>query len=264
MAPDKPVALHSGQANLEDFIGHIAQDRGLKLHICHVNNPADVQLIQKAKKQGLDVTSGVCPHHLELNEDDIQRLKWYARMQPPLVRAVDTEQLMSQFITGEIDILETDHAPHSLRAKVAAARAEKAFDAAKNRNDSSEEEVAKLEKEAVREACYGVPGLEFGLKFALRDVTLGKLSLRRFIEATSTIPAAIIGSKVSPKTLVTWQMVEFEINKDDILSKCGWSPYLGKIVVGKVLASRIKGWPLIENGQHTASYPKVSYYLREK
>lgn len=227
---NKPIALHAGKENLEDFIGSMAQDRGMKLHVCHVNDPEDVEIINEAKRDNLRVTCGVCPHHLLMNDEDVRRLNSYAMMQPPLARERDREKLMYQFNNGEIDIIETDHAPHSSEAKEAA-------------NHGGDD-------------CFGVPGLEFAIPLLLRECHEGRMDFDRFVEAISRKPADIIDVEVTSNAYSKWRREEFEITQEDVVSACGWTPYEGKRALGRLMLSVVRGWPLVLDGKPKAVLPR--------
>ena len=228
---NKPIALHAGKDNLEDFIGVVAQDRGMKLHVCHVNDPEDVEIISEAKHDDLKVTCGVCPHHLLMNDEDVKRLNSYAMMQPPLARKHDREKLVHQFNNGEIDIIETDHAPHSIEAKEAA-------------NHGHVE-------------CFGVPSLEFALPLLLRECHEGRMDFDRFVEGISRKPAGIIGVEVTSNSYTKWRREEFEITREDVVSACNWTPYVGQRALGRLMLSVVRGWPLVLDGKLKAVLPRL-------
>lgn len=224
-APKKPIMLHAGRDNLAGLINLVAKKYQHHLHVCHVNSPADVELVTKAKKQGLPVSCGVCPHHLFKTSHDVLSEGWFARMQPSLADQTEAEKLLSLLAAGEIDIIETDHAPHSLSAKWAAENGE-------------------------TKSCFGVPGIEFALPLLFYQVKHGRLSLERLIEATSTRPAEIIGVKLSPKTKVTWRLETYRIGDrlPEGHSSSGWTPYLDKLATGKVEKVVIGGQTVFHTG----------------
>lgn len=230
VAPEKPIGLHSGADNLGEFI-ELVEELGYPLHVCHVNNPHDVDLIAEAKRRGLQITCGVCPHHLLKDSHDVLTEGWWARMKPPLAPQADAEKLMAQLNEGKIDILETDHAPHPLENKVKA----------ETNNPKGEEQL---------DTCYGVPGLEVANQLMLRQVILGRLSLERYIDATSYLPARIIGVQVSPNTSVEWQLKEERYSDRDLKVNAAISPFLGMLGVGRVSEVKINGVTLVERGMH--------------
>jgi dihydroorotase len=214
-APRKPIMLHAGADNLEPFIELIANKYKHPLHICHVHSVSDVKLVQKAKTKKLAVTCGVCPHHLFMTSHDERTRGWFARMKPPLTMQTEVEQLFDYLVEGQIDVLETDHAPHSEETKWQI----------ENDNPHGIHEGHKT--------CYGVPGIEFALPLLFYQMKCGRISLDRIIEITSAKPIEIIGVKL-PSKKVSWKMTEYRISGADVVSGSGWTPYEGMIAVGKV------------------------------
>jgi dihydroorotase len=219
IAPTKPIMLHSGRGNLAGFINIIARQNQHPLHICHLFSVEHSRLAAQAKKKGLPVTSAVCPHHLFKSTHHTATEGWFSRMQPPPLHQDEAEELFKMLVDGEIDILETDHAPHSEQAKWAA----------ENANPEGIHDLQHL-------TCFGVPGIEFALPLLFYQMKRGRISLERIIEACCAKPAEIIGTKISKQTKVTWKMEEYRIGHDypKGLSGSGWTPYLNNLAVGKV------------------------------
>jgi dihydroorotase len=236
--PDLPVALHSGEDNLEGFID-LAEKIGFHLHNFHTNKPEDVNLISKAKERGVEVTCGTCPHHLIMSEEEVTN--WGKRMQPPLADAVDSEYLIYQTINGQVDALETDHAPHPQKAKI---------------------EADRLNPEGIEDTslprCYGVRSLGVALPLMLNEFQKRDVPLERFVEITSINPAKIMGVKFAETTSVTYLMEEYEI-KDDGPAPEGAapSPFLGRMALGRVETTKISGITVVENGKLVRPYPKL-------
>ncbi|MDB5161102.1 MAG: hypothetical protein JWO96_482 [Candidatus Saccharibacteria bacterium] len=221
-APKKPIMLHAGSGNLSGFIQLIAKKYNHPLHICHVNSAVAVELIKKAKQEELPVTCGVCPHHLLMSSHDEKSRGWFARMQPPLAHQIEAEKLFDHLVNGDIDVVETDHAPHLAENKWLAER----------ENPSGMHDGG-------NRTCYGVPGIEFALPLLFYQMKRGRISLERIVEATSIKPAKIIGIE-PPKKEITWEMTEYRINDDDVASASGWTPYNGMMAVGKVKSMGMK------------------------
>ena len=207
-APTKPIMLHPGAENLEDFIGLVAQDTEHPLHVCHVSNAGQVESAQAALARDLQVTSGVTPHHVLKTSHDVHTQGAFAEMKPPLVHQDEAERLMSLLAAGEIDVLETDFAPHTV--------------------------AAKLEAEHTGGHCFGVPGIEHVMPLLFYQVQNGRISMDRVVDATSTRPAEILGVKLSGTTKVGWDDTLYRIGDDDVEAGCGWSLYAGMLALGKV------------------------------
>lgn len=231
-APRKPIMLHAGQDNLTDMIQLVAGDLDHPLHICHVSSSAEVEVVSRAKDEGLSVTCGVCPHHLFKTSHDEFSEGWFARMKPPLAHQDEAEKLFALLSMGEIDVVETDHAPHSLESKWDAERA--------NPEGSTETGHA---------TCFGVPGIEFAVPLLLRQVKLGNLTLGRLIEITSTSPARIIGQSLN-RSQATWDMQDYRVDDQAAMAVSGskWTPYLGKLATGKLESLVINNVPILQAG----------------
>jgi dihydroorotase-like cyclic amidohydrolase len=236
--PQLPVALHSGEDNLEGFID-LAEKIGFHLHNFHTNKPEDVNLISKAKERGAKVTCGTCPHHLVMSEDEVT--SWDKRMQPPLADAVDSEYLMHQTINGQVDAFETDHAPHPQKSK---------------------DEADQLNPEGIEDPnlprCYGVRSLGVALPILLHEFHQRNVPLERFVALTSTNPARIMGVKFAESTSVTYSMEPYEVVDDGPAPEgAAPSPFIGRLALGKVLETKISGKKIIENGKLVGRSPKL-------
>jgi len=228
--PRRPIFVHAGE-DIEGIVGMIAVDNDHPLHFCHVNNPDDVVLINNlAKRYDRTITTGVTPHHLAKTSFDTFTEGWFARMKPELATQVDSEKLFHQLVNGDIDVVETDHAPHL----------EEANWKAEKQNPTCEEDGA---------SCFGVENIEFALPLLFYQAKIGRISLERIIEVTSTKPAEIIGIRLSRHTSVAWDLShEYRINDSDVVSGSGWTPFQGKIAVGKVVDLAVSGMHIIDEG----------------
>lgn len=95
----------------------LARETGGRLHICHLTTAGSVAIIRSAKLAGLNVTAEVTPHHLMLTEELVRNFDPLYKVNPPLRRAIDVAALREALIDGTIDVLATDHAPHSAEKK---------------------------------------------------------------------------------------------------------------------------------------------------
>lgn len=91
----------------------IAQETGVHYHVCHVSTKESVELVRQAKRHGVNVTCEVTPHHLLLDEDDITEDDPQFKMNPPLREITDRQACIAGLMDGTIDIIATDHAPHT-------------------------------------------------------------------------------------------------------------------------------------------------------
>lgn len=140
---------------------------GAPLHIAHVSTTESVRAIRDAKGRGAPVTAETAPHYFTLTEDSVERYNTNAKMNPPLRAGRDREAVMQGIADGTIDVIATDHAPHSCIEK------DVEFDRAAN----------------------GIIGLETSLSLGLKLVHDGWITLERLVETMSKNPARILGIK---------------------------------------------------------------------
>ncbi|MDL1968989.1 MAG: dihydroorotase, partial [Deltaproteobacteria bacterium] len=136
-----------------------------RLHIAHVSTKESVQAIRNAKKRGVRVTAETAPHYFTLTEDAVKGYNTNAKMNPPLRSSQDREAILAGLADGTIDVIATDHAPHSYIEK------EVEFDRAAN----------------------GIVGLETSVSLSLKLVQNSIISLTELVEKMSTNPARILG-----------------------------------------------------------------------
>ena len=140
---------------------------GAPLHIAHVSTTESVRAIRDAKERGAPVTAETAPHYFTLTEDSVEKYNTNAKMNPPLRAPRDREAVMQGIADGTIDVIATDHAPHSCIEK------DVEFDRAAN----------------------GIIGLETSLSLGLKLVHDGWITLERLVEKMSKNPARILGIK---------------------------------------------------------------------
>ncbi|MEE9151329.1 MAG: dihydroorotase [Thermoplasmata archaeon] len=169
-----------------------------KAHICHVSTSEGVKLVKNS-----NLTSEVTPHHLFLNSS--AKLGAFGKVNPPLREWEDQEALWNALKQGAIDIIASDHAPHTLE-----------------------------EKELFENAPSGMPGVETMLPLLLSFVKHGKFELGRFVNAVSERPGEIfkinkgkIEVDYEADLIVVDMRKEIEIKAKNLHSKAGWTPYDG-------------------------------------
>ncbi|WP_269322056.1 dihydroorotase [Paenibacillus massiliensis] len=109
--PNESEAIHVGRDIL------LAEATGVHYHVCHVSTEQSIRLIRQAKEIGIRVTAEVCPHHLILSEEDIPGMDANWKMNPPLRSPRDVQACIEALMDGTIDMIVTDHAPHSAEEK---------------------------------------------------------------------------------------------------------------------------------------------------
>ncbi len=205
----------------------LARATGGKVHICHVSTARGVELIRRAKNDGIKITAEVTPHHLVLTEEAVSEYDTDAKMSPPLRESGDLEALIAGLIDGTIDCVASDHAPHD--------------------PDSKRVEFSK--------ATFGILGLQTSLPLLLDFVGSGKLKPARMIEALSSEPAKIfklgVGTlkKGSPADIVlidpnkTWTF-----SREVVASKSFNSPFFGRKFKGAVDTVLLNGIVKLQHG----------------
>ena len=214
---EKVVLLHV-EEDLIDVAIESMQDLQRPVHVCHMPSKFILEKIIAAKQQGLPITCGVCPHHLFLTNDDRERLGVYGDMKPSLKTREDQEYLWQHL--DDIDIFESDHAPHTHEEKQAGA--------------------------------HGVPGLETTLPLLLTAMHQGKITLEQIIDKCHTRPAEIFGLPTSDDTFVEVDTSERVLKNEELLTKCGWSPFAGQTVNGRVVRVTLRGTVVYEDGKVVA------------
>lgn len=215
---EQVVLLHTEEDTIDVAIASLD---GLKrpVHVCHMPSKEVLQKIIAAKAKGIPVTCGVTPHHLFLNETDRETLGVYGQMKPPLKTKEDQAFLWAHL--DDIDIFESDHAPHTRQQK--------------------------------EEGAFGVPNLETTLPLLLKARQEGKITLEQIIDKCYTTPAKLFNLPTDESTHVEVTMQPYTIKNEDLLTRCGWSPFDGWEVPGKVTKVVLRGETVFENGQVLAA-----------
>jgi len=208
----------------------LAQHVGARLHVCHVSTAGSVDVIRWAKARGIDVTAEVTPHHLLLTEQLASGYDARFKVNPPLRRDEDVLALREALADGTVDIVATDHAPHPLEAK------ECAWD----------------------EAAFGMVGLESALRVVQASVVdTGLLTFSDVARVLSTKPAEIgllAGYSTpfaagSPANLTLYDAAARTVFATEHLhGKSVNSPYLGRELPGRVIATLHQGRPTVLDG----------------
>lgn len=213
----KPILLHAESDVIEEMI-EIAGQAGQRIHICHISSQKEFQIIINAKKKGYQVTCGVTPHHIFLTNADEKKLGPFGMMKPSLKSKKDVDFIWKNL--EYIDVIESDHAPHTIE-----------------------------EKNSVK-MPFGVPGLETTLPLLLTEVSKKRLSINRLIELCFKNPKRIFNIKTDKNTYIEIdEKEEYIIDNKKLKTKCGWSPFEGWKVKGKVKKVFIRGEKVFENGK---------------
>jgi dihydroorotase len=187
-----------------------------KLHLCHVRTQEGIELAHNAQRDGLDVTIETCPHYLFFSERDLETRGAWLKVNPPLATEADREFLWWALQEGWIDILASDHAPHTIEEK------SKPFE----------------------RAPYGLPGVETTLPLMLDAVQKKRIPLARLVEVFSTQPAERFSLARKGRIEVGCDadvvIVDLDrrdrVRRESLTTKCGWSPYE---------QFELQGWPVM-------------------
>ena len=191
----------------------LVRKSGCAYHICHVSTAESVEIIRRAKAEGLNVTCETGPHYLLLDDSHLQEHGRF-KMNPPLRSPSDREAMLRGLLDGTVDMIATDHAPHS-----------------------DEEKSRGLEKSAM-----GVVGIETAFPLLYTNlVKPGIISLQRLVELMSIVPRERFNIKSDPGFTVFKLDESYEINPNDFLSKGKSTPFEGDGVYGKCLLTVYEG-----------------------
>ncbi len=194
----------------------LVKETGCKYHVCHISTKESIELIAEAKASGLDVSCETAPHYLLLCDEDLQEDGRF-KMNPPIRSKQDQEALLQGVLDGTIDIIATDHAPHSTGEKA----------------------------KGLKESAMGVVGLETAFPMLYTKlVRSGILSLDRLIELMATAPRKrfrlIDAEKAGDYAL--WDVSHaYEINPQLFYSKGRATPFAGELVYGKCIRNVLGG-----------------------
>lgn len=185
----------------------LAKKYGTKTYICHVSTKDEVALIRKAKSEQINIFAEVCPHHLFLNDRAYSYLGAKAQMNPPLRTQTDQLALWQGIQDGTIDVISTDHAPHTIAEKL----------------------------QPYPLSPSGVPGIETYLPLLLNAYHDGKISLAKIVEVTSSNAKKIFGLPENNDLVVVDLNLKKKIRNKSLQTKCRWSPFAGWT---------LQGWPV--------------------
>jgi dihydroorotase len=184
----------------------LARETGCPVHIAHVSTAGSVELIRRAKQEGVPVTAETAPHYFSLDHRAVEEYNTYAKMNPPLREPEDVEAIKKGLAEGVIDVIATDHAPHS--------RAEKNV--------------------AFEKAPFGIVGLETAVPLTLRLIQEGILTWPDAVRKLSYLPATLLGvagGVLREGAVADLAMLDPEhsyvLKAEDMRSKSKNSPFIG-------------------------------------
>ena len=199
----------------------LAEETGAHVHICHVSTARSVEIIRKMKKKGVPITCETCPQYFTLTEDEVLTQGSMARVNPPLRTAQDVKGIIAGLKDGTIDVIATDHAPHS-----------------------AEEKARPLTR-----APSGMIGLETSLAVTLTELYhTRKMELPAIIRRMTTNPADILhlpkgrmSLGVDADLTIFDPDEEWTVDPEQFASKARNTPFAGRRLKGKVKYTIVQG-----------------------
>lgn len=198
----------------------LAEMTGARLHIAHISTAGSIRMLRAARDRGVDVTAEATPHHLTLTEEAVTGYISDAKMSPPLRAEADVRALREAVADGTVEVIATDHAPHSPVEK------EVEFDKAPN----------------------GIIGLETALPLVLKLVREGALGLERALHALTAAPALILrldkghlGEGADADITIIDPDLEFEFDPTRFYSKSRNTPFGGWKLRGRAVGTIVGG-----------------------
>jgi len=229
------LKVHTEEAEVKAIqrLLRLARPTGVHLHICHVSSEAGLNAIIEGKKSGLPVTCETTPHNLLLSTVDLRRIGALALTMPPVREKRDTDALWNAVRSGQIDIIGSDHAPHTLRQKKA---------------------------ESIWDVKVGIPGLETTLPLLLTEVNRGRISIGDLAALMAENPARVF--KLNWKghlkegedadiTVVNLKK-RWKIDSSKFYSKAKFSPFDDHEVIGKPVKTFVAGQLVMDEGEIVA------------
>ncbi|MCG8448090.1 MAG: dihydroorotase [Pirellulales bacterium] len=201
-----------------------------RFHVLHVSTGAETELF--TDHQGL-ITAEACPHHLLLNVDDYARLGTLMQANPSVKTKKDNEQLWQAVLDNRIQVLATDHAPHTLAEK----------------------------QQDYPQSPSGMPSIENHLALMLNEVHRGRLTLPRLVEAMCDAPARvwdivdkgrIAEGYDADLVLVDLQLTK-QVRNEEQIAKCGWSAWHGEELTGWPVRTWVNGQEVYRDGEFNTS-----------
>ena len=192
----------------------LAKETGCAYHVCHISTKESVELIRQAKREGVDVSCETGPHYLLLDENDL-REEGRFRMNPPIRSREDREALVAGLLDGTIDMIATDHAPHSAEEK----------------------------SRGLVGSAFGVVGLECAFPVLYTGlVKTGVLPLERLIQLMTEAPRKRFGIPADPEDYTVWDLAEeYVVDPAGFLSMGKATPFEGMRVLGRCIKTVHRG-----------------------
>ena len=200
----------------------LVRETGCAYHMCHVSTKESVALIRRAKAQGLDVTCETAPHYLVLTEDDLREDGSF-KMNPPLRTQADRDALLEGILDGTVDMIATDHAPHSAQEKA----------------------------RGLAGSAMGIVGLETAFPILYTHlVRTGVLTLDKLVELMAVNPRKRFGFPLCADDYAVWDLnTEYRIDPAQFCSMGKSTPFAGQTVYGRCVRNVCGGAVVWQDAQ---------------
>lgn len=207
----------------------LAQKHGTQLHVLHITSAQELALFQPGPMQGKQITAEACVHHLWFSEEDYPRLGAQIKCNPAVKRLADRDAILAAVNEGRIDVIATDHAPHTWEEK----------------------------QGTYFKAPAGLPLVQHALPSLLDHYHAGRFSLETIVQKVCHNPAERYQVKdrgylregyFADLVLVDLNATS-EVTPESLLYKCGWSPFTGHTFQSRIEATFVNGQPAYQQGQ---------------
>jgi dihydroorotase len=201
----------------------LAEWTGARIHILHISSADELRPLREAKARGVDITGETCPHYLMLSSDDYARFAGVIRVNPPVREAVNQAPLWAALADGTVDLIATDHAPHSREEKT--------------RNDMFTVDC-------------GFPGVETQMPLMLNEVNAGRMTIMDYVKLSAANPAKVWGlyphkGTIAPGADADIAIVDLkrEMTIDDarLQSRAKITPWHGRKTKGLPIHTLVRG-----------------------
>lgn len=238
------TALHAENDHISSTLGHLRQvEDNHCIYLCHISSARELQLARQDNTLNHRVFVEATPQHLFMTQDDVKTLKGFAEMRPRLKTKQDQKALWEGIQDGEVDTIGTDHAPHTRQEK---------------------------EKD---DYPFGIPGEETLIPLMMDAVNSDRLTLPRLVQLCSINPAKIFGLKgkgaiskgYDADLTIVDPGLKKKVDDDELLTRCGWSPWHGKLLKGWPVATIVNGNLVHDDGEvHDIPGRELTYEHRNR
>jgi len=214
-------------------VGHLAHASRAKTVIAHCSHPQIVDTVAVFRSRGARIYAEACPQYFFLREDEVKGMGGFRKFTPPARAKTkdDLDQMWERLRNGSFSYLASDHAPSNSDQK---------------------------KKGSIWEVPFGLPGIDTTLPIVLDSAARGRLSYPLLVELYAKMPALIYGlyprkGALLPGSDADFVLVDpkavYQLRDDTVISKAGWTPFAGREIRGKVVATFVRGRKVAEDGR---------------